>query len=115
MLIKADFYFDWLTELARILKISVDFVEEAHFDVLIRNTTIQLSLCIQNSLGFKGEFNPRTFGGKLAWLVLQLRGIVVVVTMSSNSNIQQGPNTEKTVPLEDPGLCAFQWDYLSLN
>lgn len=105
---QTDFSYDWLSELSRILKVTVDYSEEAHFDVLIRNTAIQLSLSIQNSLGFRGEFNPRTFGGKLAWLVLQLRNIVVLVTMAANVNIPQGPHNEKTSPLEDPGLCTSQ-------
>ena len=105
ILIETEFTYDWLTELSRILNLKSDYSEETHHDVLVRNTTIQLCLCIQNSLGFKGEFNSRTFSGKFAWLVLQLRNIVVLVTMAANLNVTQGgPNTEKTTPLEDPGL-----------
>jgi hypothetical protein len=86
----------------------MDYSEESHHDVLVRNTTIQLCLCIQNSLGFKGEFNPRTFSGKFAWLVLQLRNIVVLVTMAANLNVPQGgPNSDKTSPLEDPGCLPI--------
>ncbi|KAH8662907.1 mediator of RNA polymerase-like protein II transcription subunit 16 [Tricladium varicosporioides] len=100
---KPNFAYDWLVELSRILKAPVDYSEEQHFDVLIRNTTIQLCLCIQNSLGFRGEFNPRTFPGKFAWLVLQLRNIVVLVTMAANLSVPGGPNpNDKTSPLEDP-------------
>jgi mediator of RNA polymerase II transcription subunit 16 len=91
-------------ELYRILKVHVDYSEEAHYDVLIRNTTIQLCLSIQNSLGFKGEFQPRSFPGKFSWLVLQLRNIVVLVTMAANMKVP-GPNNERTSPLEDPGSC----------
>lgn len=94
--------YDWLTELSRILKVHWDYSEETHHDVLVRNTTIQLHLCIQNSLGFKGEYNARTFSGKFAWLVLQLRNIVVLVTMAANLNVP-GPHNEKQSPLEDPG------------
>ena len=108
MLIYADFAFDWLVELSRILKVHVDYSEETHYDVLIRNTTIQLCLSIQNSLGFRGEFNPRTFAGKFSWLVLQLRNIVVVVTMAANMKVPGGPNAERTSPLEDPGLSSSQ-------
>ncbi len=108
LLIEKEFAYDWLTELSRILKAQIDYSEETHHDVLVRNTTIQLCLCIQNSLGFKGEFNPRTFSGKFAWLVLQLRNIVVLVTMAANLNVPQGgPNSDKTSPLEDPGLLLF--------
>ncbi|KAH6719322.1 mediator of RNA polymeras-like protein II transcription subunit 16 [Leptodontidium sp. MPI-SDFR-AT-0119] len=98
-----QFTYDLLTELSRILKVNLDYSEETHHDVLVRNTTIQLCLCIQNSLGFKGQFNPRTFSGKFAWLVLQLRNIVVLVTMAANLNVPGGPNAnDKTSPLEDP-------------
>lgn len=99
-----DFAFDWLVEISRILKTTLDYSEEQHYDVLIRNTSIQLILCIQNSLGFRGEFNPRTFPGKFSWLVLQLRNIVVLVSMASNLNVPGGANpNEKTSPLDDPG------------
>lgn len=81
----------------------MDYSEEQHYDVLIRNTTIQLFLCIQNSLGFQGEFNARTFSGKFAWLVLQLRNIVVLVTMAANLNVPGANPNDKTSPLEDPG------------
>jgi len=79
----------------------MDYSEDVHHDVLVRNTTIQLCLCIQNSLGFRGEYNPRTFSGKLAWLVLQVRNIVVLVTMAATLNISNSP--DKTIALEDPG------------
>ncbi|KAM3071384.1 Mediator of RNA polymerase II transcription subunit 16 [Clarireedia jacksonii] len=99
---KNNFTYDWLTELSRILHVHVDYSEEAHYDVLIRNTTIQLCLSIQNSLGFNGDFNPRDFSGKFAWLVLQLRNIVVLVTMAANMKVP-GPTPDKTSsPLEDP-------------
>ena len=106
MLINADFAYDWLIELAIILKAHVDYSEEPHHDVLVRNTTIQLCLSIQNSLGFKGEFQARTFEGKFSWLVLQLRNIVVLVTMAANMKVP-GPNNERTSPLEDPGLSTL--------
>jgi mediator of RNA polymerase II transcription subunit 16 len=107
-LTKIEFAYDWLFELSRILRVNMDYSEESHHDVLVRNTTIQLCLCIQNSLGFKGEFNARTFSGKFAWLVLQLRNIVVLVTMAANLNVPQGgPNSDKTSPLEDPGCLPF--------
>ncbi|KAK2624763.1 hypothetical protein QTJ16_005956 [Diplocarpon rosae] len=100
-----QFAYDWLVELSRIMKVHADYSEETHHDVLVRNTTIQLCLSIQNSLGFKGEFHPRTFSGKLAWLVLQLRSVVVLTTMAANINFPGGPNAgEKTSPLDDPEI-----------
>lgn len=98
-----DLAYDWLIELSRSLKVNVDYSEDTHTDSLIRNTTIQLTLCIQNSLGFQGEFNPRRFGGKLGWLILQLRSIVVFVTMASSVKRSEGPSGEPTSPLDDPG------------
>lgn len=98
-----QFIYDLLSDIARIFKVQPDYSEEAHHDMLVRNTTIQLCLCIQQSLGFKGDFNPRTFSGKFSWLVLQLRNIVVCVTMAANLNLPAAPNTpDKLSPLEDP-------------
>ena len=96
-----DLSFDWLVELSLIIRQPLDYSEEQHFDVLIRNTTLQLFHSIQNSLGFRGEFKPRTFPGKLSWLVLQLRNIVVLVTMAANLSVRDG--NDKTSPLDDPG------------
>ena len=99
-----DLTFDWLVELSLILNATLDYSEEQHYDVLIRNVALQLCLSIQNSLGFRGQFNSRTFPGKLSWLVLQLRNIVVLVTMAANLNVREGPNpSDKTSPLDDPG------------
>lgn len=108
-----DFAYDWLIEISRILKAHMDYSEEQHYDLLIRNTTIQLCLSIQNSLGFQGEFEARTFSGKFAWLVLQLRNVVVLMSMAANVNVPSGPGVnDKTSPLEDPGqfpplLCLY--------
>ncbi|KAI1000695.1 hypothetical protein K3495_g7503 [Podosphaera aphanis] len=99
-----QFAYDCLTELSRILKLHVDYTDDIHHDVLVRNTTIQLCLSIQNSLGFRGEFKARTFAGKNAWLVLQLRNIVVLVTMAANLVVQGNNPNEKVSPLEDPEI-----------
>ncbi|KAG9239485.1 mediator of RNA polymeras-like protein II transcription subunit 16 [Amylocarpus encephaloides] len=99
---KTNLTFDWLVELSLILNATLDYSEEQHYDVLIRNTALQLCLSIQNSLGFRGEFKSRSFPGKLSWLVLQLRNIVVLVTMAANLNVRGGPNpNDKTSPLDD--------------
>jgi hypothetical protein len=34
-------------------------------------------------LGYYGDIKPRTFGAKLAWITLQIRNCVVVMTMAS--------------------------------
>jgi hypothetical protein len=102
----SDLAYDWLIELTRILKASVDYSADAHYDLLMRNTTIQLFLSIQNSLGLKGSFQPRTFPGKLSWLALQLRNIVVLVTMATNYKVPTRDG-ERTSPLDDPGMILF--------
>ncbi|KAL3428047.1 RNA polymerase II mediator complex subunit sin4-like protein [Phlyctema vagabunda] len=100
---KDSLVFDWPSELTRMLKSNVDYSEEAHYDPLIRNTVIQLCLSIQVSLGFNGEFLPRSFAGKFGWVVLQLRSIVVLVTMAANVKVPPGPNNGKGMsPLENP-------------
>ena len=90
-------------DISQILKINVDYSEDTHNDTLIRNTTVQLTLSIQNSLGFHGDFKSRSFGGKLAWLILQLRGVAVLVTVASNVKRLDGTNNEAVSPLDDPG------------
>jgi len=100
-----DLCHDWTMELSRLVKLVVDYTEETHNEALIRNATIQLTLSIQNSLGFHGEFRSRSFSGKLAWIILQLRNIVVLVTVASN--VRPGSNNESTSPLDDPGESNF--------
>lgn len=97
--------YDWLNELTNVLRATVDYTEEAQHESLIRNTTIQLCLSIQNSLGFKGVFKPRSFTGKFSCIVLQLRSIVVLVTMVANLKIPpQSHDKKATTPLDDPGI-----------
>ncbi|THV55740.1 hypothetical protein BGAL_0004g00630 [Botrytis galanthina] len=103
---KDNLAYDWLNELAKILKIIADYSEEAHYDVLIRNTMIQLCLSIQNSLGFTGEFNARKFAGKFSWLVLQLRNTVVLVTMAANMKVPGPTHDTKSTPLDDPEVIT---------
>lgn len=88
-------------DMSKILKVSCDYSEDMHSDVLIRNTTVQLALSMQHSLGFKGEFQSRSFAGKLAWIILQVRGIVVLVTVASNRRGDSANN--ESSPLDDPG------------
>ncbi|RKF72818.1 Mediator of RNA polymerase II transcription subunit 16 [Golovinomyces cichoracearum] len=102
-----NFSYEWLMELSRILKLHVDYSDDSHHDQLVRNTTIQLCLSIQSSLGFKGESNARVFSGKNAWIVLQLRNIVVLVTMAANLVVPGISTNEKVSPLEDPEIINF--------
>lgn len=99
--------FDWLVELSCILKLHVDYSDENHHQLLIRNTTIQLCLSVQNSLGFKGKLSARTFSGKNAWLILQLRNTVVQVAMAANSKLPANNSVEKFSPLDEPEVINF--------
>ncbi|KAM5355943.1 hypothetical protein ACJ41O_002589 [Fusarium nematophilum] len=96
---KKRFVHDWITELIRILKIQVDYSEDTHHDALVRNGSLQYCLSIMNALGFRGEFSPRSFQGKFSMLSLNVRNVVVLITIASNT-----PMTvrEKLSPLDEP-------------
>jgi mediator of RNA polymerase II transcription subunit 16, fungi type len=82
------------------LKITVDYSEDSHHDGLVRNNLLQLCMSLQNQLGFKGEFQPRSFSSKFAMLGLNARNVVILITIASNTplNIR-----EKLSPLDEPG------------
>lgn len=83
------------------LKINVDYSEEAHHDQLVRNNSLHLCLSILNHLGFRGEFKPRSFYGKFSMLALNMRNIVILITIASNtpSNLK-----DKLNPLDEPDV-----------
>ncbi|KAG5914069.1 hypothetical protein E4U53_004717 [Claviceps sorghi] len=82
----------------RMLKIQVDYSDETHHDALMRNLSLQFCLSIMNSLGFKGESQKRSFQSKFAMIDLNLRNIVILITLSGNA-----PSTfrEKLRPLDE--------------
>lgn len=88
--------------MSRVLKFHVDYSEESQHDILIRNPSIQLSLSIQNSLGYNGDTQSRSFGAKLAWVSLQIRNCVVVMTMAS-MKVSDQSSREKISGFEDAG------------
>ncbi|KAH8884552.1 RNA polymerase II mediator complex subunit Sin4 [Thozetella sp. PMI_491] len=96
---KRDFTYAWTRELVNMLKIAVDYSEDSHHDQLVRNTQLQMCLSILNHLGFKGDFQPRSFGGKFAMLALNVRNIVVLITVASNSAMSL---KERLSPLDEP-------------
>lgn len=100
-----DFAYDWLNEVSRLMKFHVDYSEESHHDTLIRNPSVQLCLSIQNSLGYKGDKRPREFGAKLAWISLQIRNCVVLMTMAVNMKVPDMEQQKKVSGLEDAGEC----------
>ncbi|KOS16661.1 Mediator of RNA polymerase II transcription subunit 16 [Escovopsis weberi] len=101
---------DWVNEIIRILKIQVDYSEELHHESLMRNTPLHSCLSIMNSLGFRGELQPRSFQGKLAMIEVNARNVVILITLASNT-----PSTgrENLSPLDDHGCGKWSVDLLS--
>jgi mediator of RNA polymerase II transcription subunit 16 len=101
------FPLDLLSDVARVLNFHVDYSEEAHHDTLVRNPSIQLCLSVLNSLGYNGDLQPRKFGAKMAWISLQIRNCVVLMTMTTSLKFQdpehpQNPQ-KKISGIEDAG------------
>ncbi|PNH42809.1 hypothetical protein VD0004_g4552 [Verticillium dahliae] len=108
---KKTFTRDWVNELVRMLKVPVDYSEEAHHEALVRNSSLQLCFSILNHLGFNGEFNPRSSSGKFAFLSLNIRNVVILITIASNTPTNM---REKLNPLDEheviDALCGCaQW------
>lgn len=85
------------------LKIPVDYSEESHHDQLVRNNHLQLCLGILNHMGFRGEFEARSFYGKFAMLALNVRNVVVLISVASNTPISL---KDKLSPLDEHGKAA---------
>jgi mediator of RNA polymerase II transcription subunit 16, fungi type len=85
--------------MVRMMRISVDYSEEAHHDNLVRNNLLQLCLSTLNHLGWNGEFQPRGFRSKMAMFALNLRNIVILITIANNA---PGHMKDRT-PLDEPG------------
>ncbi|KAL7912022.1 mediator complex, subunit Med16 [Trichoderma velutinum] len=114
---KRRFIHDWITEIIKVLKIQVDYSEELHHDLLMRNTPLQSCLSFMNSLGFKGETHPRTFQGKFAMIDLNVRNVVVLITLAINTPVTV---REKMSPLDEhevvealAGCAKWSLDLLS--
>ncbi|RDA96051.1 hypothetical protein CP533_5827 [Ophiocordyceps camponoti-saundersi (nom. inval.)] len=98
MTMRKRFTQEWVSELIRILKIQIDYTEELHHDTLMRNAPLQACFSIMNSLGFQGEAVKRTFQSKLAWVVLNVRNVVVLITLASNTPVSV---RDKMSPLDE--------------
>ncbi|RFU79222.1 mediator of rna polymerase ii transcription subunit 16 [Trichoderma arundinaceum] len=114
---KRRFIQDWISEIVKTLKIQVDYSEELHHDSLMRNAPLQCCLSIMNSVGFKGETQARSFQGKFALVDLNVRNVIVLITLASNM-----PATvrDKMSPLDEPevvealaGCAKWTLDLLS--
>ncbi|RYP80118.1 hypothetical protein DL769_002604 [Monosporascus sp. CRB-8-3] len=113
---KDPFITNWMNELVRLLKITVDYSEETPHDHLIRNHQMQFCCSILQHLGWRGEYQPRDFSSKLAMIMLNLRNIVIIITIATNTNALRGATT----PMDDPdvvnalaGCCKWTVDLLS--
>ncbi len=115
---KPEFAYAWVREIVGMLKVVVDYSEDAHHDQLVRNTLLQLCLGVLNHLGFRGDFKPRSHDAKFASLAMGVRNMFVVITVANN--IPPGIK-EKLNPLDDPevvdtvtgctkwGICLISW------
>ncbi|KAI1504605.1 RNA polymerase II mediator complex subunit Sin4 [Biscogniauxia marginata] len=96
---KDQFAASWITDMVHITRITIDYSEEIPHDHLIRNNTLQLCFSILNHLGWNGEFQPRHLRSKLSMLALNLRNIVILVSLASNApNAMRGQMS----PLDEP-------------
>ncbi|KAI1102358.1 RNA polymerase II mediator complex subunit Sin4 [Jackrogersella minutella] len=96
---KDAFTVEWVRTMVQMLKIAVDYTEDTPHDHLIKNSILQMCLSISSYLGWRGDFKPRQAWGKLAMIALNLRNIVIMITLSSNTlNI----NKTTMIPLDEP-------------
>ncbi|KAI1206459.1 RNA polymerase II mediator complex subunit Sin4 [Annulohypoxylon truncatum] len=98
---KDTFAIDWVKAMVQMMKFTVDYTEDAPHDHLIKNGILQIFLSISNYLGWRGNYQPRQPWGKLAMIALNLRNIVIMITLSSNHiNI----NKNSMNPLDEPDV-----------
>lgn len=99
---------DLLSEMVRMMRVQVDYSEESHHDNLVRNQLLQLCLSTLNHLGWKGEFQPRSFRSKMAMFALNLRNIVILITIANNAP----GHMKHMTPLDEPGETNTQFPLL---
>lgn len=76
---------EFVQEIIRTLRINVDYSDDLHHDNLVRNQNLQVCLSVLKHLGWKGEYQQRDFTGTLAKLTLDIRNIVILITIASNT------------------------------
>jgi len=82
----------------------VDYSEEMHHDSLMRNAPLQSCLSIMHSLGFRGEARRRSFQSKFATVDINIRNVVILITLASNTPMNV---REKMSPLDEHGLSTL--------
>lgn len=92
---------DLVSTLVFMLGVNVDCSEESS-DNLVRNMHLLFVMSILNHFGFRGDFKPRSFNGRSAMLSLNVRHVIILVTLASNT--PNSPNSPiKISPLDEPG------------
>jgi mediator of RNA polymerase II transcription subunit 16 len=112
---KKAFTHDWISELTRVLKIQVDYLEDGSSEIM-RNQSLPQCLSIMNNLGFKGEAKTRSFQSKFAMLNLNVRNVTILMTLASNTSMPR----DKVSPLDEPevvnilaGCAKWSFDFLA--
>lgn len=112
---KNRFPCDLIGEMVRMMRVQVDYSEEPHHDTLVRNQLLQLCLSVLNHLGWNGEFQERSFRSKMAMFALNLRNIVILITIANNAP----GHMKHMTPLDEPevvdalaGCCRWSIDLL---
>ncbi|KAI1337449.1 RNA polymerase II mediator complex subunit Sin4 [Xylariaceae sp. FL0016] len=100
---KDHFTVKWVTNFIQLMRVSIDYADDAPHDQLIRNHTLQLCFSIFNHLGWNGEFNPRHPRSKISMLALSLRQIIILVSMASNA---PKTGTATSSPLDEPEVVS---------
>lgn len=95
------FLHDLVSTFVFMLNVNVDYSEDGHHDTLIRNMQLQIIFGLLNHLGFRGEFKPRSFVSKFSMLGINIRHIVILISLASNQAVN--PAKEKWTPLDEPG------------
>lgn len=99
-----DLAYDLVSEISKNLKFHFDYSEEVHHESLINNNGIQLSLGLMLALGYNGEASQRGFSGTIAWMTLQLRYSVMMLSMLTHSVRVPVPGPiQKANVIEDAG------------
>ncbi|KAI5865169.1 RNA polymerase II mediator complex subunit Sin4 [Durotheca rogersii] len=96
------FAVEWVKTMVQMMKITVDYTEDAPHDHLIKNGVLQMCLSIINYLGWKGDSQPRQAWGKLSTIALSLRNIVIMITLSSNTINMSKNGASNMTPLDEP-------------
>lgn len=112
---KNKFPCDLISEMVRMMRVPIDYSEEPHHDTLVRNQLLQLCFSVLNHLGWNGEFQERSFRSKMAMFALNLRNIVILITIANNAP----GHMKNTTPLDEPevvdalaGCCKWSIDLL---